>query len=105
MTKKEKTEPTSTGQDCSIDYVRKQIQSIEDGLARAVKGEFAPVELEDADTLWGSFVMQVNVVINATRTALTRAEKFEREAAESRACERAARERTVVIQPHGRKPK
>ena len=56
----------------------------EAGLLRAMSGDYEAIELEDADTMWGNFAMHVNVVINATRTALTRAEKFEREAAEAR---------------------
>lgn len=111
----QKTESGPVGEACSIDYVRKQIRHIEAGLARAVGGDYTPVALEEADTMWGSFVMHVNAVINATRTALTRAEMFERQAAEARARERAARARTlleigpatdserrsVIIKPHG----
>ncbi|MCA8949347.1 MAG: hypothetical protein KDE27_07580 [Planctomycetes bacterium] len=68
----------------SVDYVRRQIEQIEAGLQRALAGDFRAIRLDDADPLWGGFAMHVNVVINAARTAMTRAERFEREAAEVR---------------------
>ncbi|MCR9246342.1 MAG: hypothetical protein NXI31_15020 [bacterium] len=81
----EGSEAATEAEKCPADYVRKQIRKIEDGLRRAMSGEYSAIRLDDADTLWGNLAMQVNVVINATRTALTRAERFEREAAAARA--------------------
>lgn len=70
---------------CSVDYVRQQIRQIERGLTKVLFGDYtAVVSLEGADPMWGNLAMHVNVVINAARNAISRAEKSEREAARAR---------------------
>lgn len=69
----------------SEEFVRDQVRHIEECLARALAGDFEAVRLPEGDTMWGNLAMHVNVVIHATRAALTRAERFEKEAAALRA--------------------
>lgn len=70
---------------CSVAYVRHQIRQIERGLTKVLFGDYtAVVSLEGADPMWGNLAMHVNVVINAARNAISRAEKSEREAARAR---------------------
>lgn len=70
---------------CPVDYVRRQIREIERGLTKVLFGDFnAVVSLAHADPMWGTLAMHVNVVINAARNAIARAEASEREAALAR---------------------
>ncbi|MCR9246341.1 MAG: HAMP domain-containing histidine kinase [bacterium] len=69
----------------SLDEVRDYIRQIESGLTKVLFGDYtAVIKLEDADPMWGNLAMHVNVVINAARNAITRAETSEREAAVAR---------------------
>ncbi|MCA8949348.1 MAG: HAMP domain-containing histidine kinase [Planctomycetes bacterium] len=69
----------------SSEAVRRHIRRIESGLTRVLFGDYtAVVSLEDADPMWGNLAMHVNVVINAARNAIARAEASEREAALAR---------------------
>ncbi len=70
---------------CSVEEVRRQIRQIEHGLTKVLFGDYkAVITLEGADPMWGNLAMHVNVVINAVRNAIERAERSEREAAVAR---------------------
>lgn len=76
-----------TGNDktCSVEAVREQMRQIEAGLTKVLFGDYtAVISLEEADPMWGNLAMHVNVVINAARNAIARAEASEREAAKAR---------------------
>lgn len=65
--------------------VREQVRRIEHGLTRVLFGDYtAVISLEDPEPLWGNLAMHINVVINAARNAIQRAEESERQAALAR---------------------
>lgn len=60
------------------DYVRRQIELLQDGLTQVLFGDYSVVvQTEGGATIWGNLAMHINVVINATRNAIARAEKSE----------------------------
>ncbi len=80
-------EPQTAGSDVGYthDSVRSNIRQIESGLTKVLFGDYtAVVSLDDANPMWGNLAMHVNVVINAARNAIARAEASEREAALAR---------------------
>jgi signal transduction histidine kinase len=62
----------------SPDYVSKQIELIQEGLTQVLFGDYSVVvRTEGGDPIWGNLAMHINVVINAVRNAIARAEKSE----------------------------
>jgi putative methionine-R-sulfoxide reductase with GAF domain len=64
---------------CEPAYVQRQIELIEEALTRVLFGDYAVVvRTEPGAPVWGNLAMHVNVVINAARNAIARAERERR---------------------------
>jgi light-regulated signal transduction histidine kinase (bacteriophytochrome) len=60
------------------DYVKRQIDLIQDGLTQVLFDDYSVViKTEPGDPIWGNLAMHINVAINAARNAIARAEKSE----------------------------
>lgn len=74
--------PAAAAPTFAPERVREQVRRIEHGLTRVLFGDYtAVISLEDPEPLWGNLAMHINVVINAARNAIRRAEESERQAA------------------------
>ena len=60
------------------DYVKRQIDLIQDGLTQVLFDDYSVViNTDSGDPIWGNLAMHINVAINAARNAIARAEKSE----------------------------
>ena len=60
------------------EYVKRQIDLIQDGLTQVLFDDYSVViKTEAGDPIWGNLAMHINVAINAARNAIARAEKSE----------------------------
>ena len=60
------------------EYVKRQIELIQDGLTQVLFDDYSVViHTDSGDPVWGNLAMHINVAINAARNAIARAEKSE----------------------------
>jgi light-regulated signal transduction histidine kinase (bacteriophytochrome) len=60
------------------EYVKRQIDLIQDGLTQVLFDDYSVViNTDSGDPIWGNLAMHINVAINAARNAIARAEKSE----------------------------
>jgi PAS domain S-box-containing protein len=81
------------------DYVRRQIELIQERLTEVLFGDYSVViQTEPGAPIWGNLAMHINVVINAARNAIARAEKSEALAAMRLTLEEKNRELEATVE-------
>jgi signal transduction histidine kinase len=72
------TEEVTPGEWSTPEYVKRQIDLLQDGLTQVLFDDYSVViKTEPGDPIWGNLAMHINVAINAARNAIARAEKSE----------------------------